>query len=214
MTSLKDKLRALPSIVGTPPTPFPRQPPDHPQALLLEWLGSAIEAGIPEPHAITISTVDDENRADARVLIIKDILEDGTIEIGASSHSPKSQQMVQNPNVCISWYQTAHARAIRIRGIAEKAPQEVTKADWESRKISAKAIASAGKQSTPFEGDRDALIKEKEKELVDGTQEDIWQVWRIIPKEVEFWQGAKSRNHDRLKYTLDGVKWISHTLWP
>jgi pyridoxamine 5'-phosphate oxidase len=216
MATLRDRLRALPSIVGSPPSSLEHPAPSRPDTFFMEWLTDAIDAEISEPHAITLCTVDSAGRPDARVLIIKDVSRDG-IEIGISGHSPKAMQMARSPHVALSWYASPHARAVRIRGVARRADSTVEKADWEARGLSAKAIALAGKQSTPFEGDRVPLIKAKEEELAGGSVQVSmdWQVWRISLDEVEFWQGAKSRNHDRVKYTKVGdYTWDCVPLWP
>jgi pyridoxamine 5'-phosphate oxidase len=216
MSSLRERLRALPSIVGSSP-PLDTTHND-PRTLMVQFLTEAIEAGVPEPHAITLVTVDSSNRPDARVLIIKDIDENGDIAIATSSKSAKGIQLSENPQVALSWYCTPHARAIRIRGTASLADSDVSKADFQARSVKAKAIAMAGTQSSPVPRgtNRAALIDDMKSKLeetgdVDSTE---WQVWMITPEEVEFWQGAKDRNHDRLKYKRTEGGWERTTLWP
>jgi pyridoxamine 5'-phosphate oxidase len=185
---------------------------------MVQFLTEAIEAGVPEPHAITLITVDSSNRPDARVLIIKDIDENGAIAIATSSKSAKGNQLSANPQVALSWYCSPHARAIRIRGIASLADNQVSEADFQARSVKAKAIAMAGAQSSPVppDVDRAARINDMESKLAEagdvGSKD--WQVWLITPEEVEFWQGAKDRNHDRLKYKRAEGGWERTTLWP
>lgn len=218
--SLRDRLRALPSIVGSAP-PFDTDQ-EHPRTLMVDFLTSAIDAGVPEPHAITLTTVDESGRPDARVLIVKDVDQDGNVAIATSSSSPKARQMMCNPHVALSWYCTPLARAIRIKGLASLAGSSVAQADYQARSTSAKAIAMAGNQSSIVAPgtDRAALIDAAEDELSmladSGSKEGElhWQVWMITLKEVEFWQGARDRNHDRLRYTLEGDTWKRTTLWP
>lgn len=218
--SLRERLRALPSIVGESP-PLDTTHED-PRSLMIKFLTDAIDAKIPEPHAITLVTVDEKGHPDARVLIIKDIDDEGNIAIATSAHSAKGQQLLNNPKVALSWYCTPHARAIRIKGTASPADPKVSVADFDARSSRAKAIALAGTQSTaiPSDTDRAALINEMESKLsksgdngVKGSGEN-WQVWLIRPEEVEFWQGAKDRNHDRLKYVRKEGGWERMTLWP
>ena len=216
MTSLRERLRALPSIVGSSP---PLDTSHHdPRTLMVQFLTEAIEADVPEPHAITLVTVDSSNRPDARVLIIKDINENGDIAIATSSKSAKGNQLSNNPQVALSWYCTPHARAIRIRGTASLADSDVSKADFNARSVKAKAIAMAGTQSSPVSPgtNRAALIDEMASKLEETGDVDTteWQVWLITPEEVEFWQGAKDRNHDRLKYKRTEGGWERATLWP
>jgi pyridoxamine 5'-phosphate oxidase len=216
MSSLRERLRALPSIVGSSP-PLDTTHND-PRTLMVQFLTEAIEAGVPEPHAITLVTVDSSNRPDARVLIIKDIDENGDIAIATSSKSAKGNQLSKNPQVALSWYCTPHARAIRIRGTASLAGSDVSTADFNARSVKAKAIAMAGAQSSPVPPgtDRAALINDMGSRLEETGDVDSkdWQVWLITPEEVEFWQGAKDRNHDRLKYKRTEGGWERGTLWP
>ena len=216
MSSLRERLRALPSIVGSSP-PLDTTHND-PRTLMVQFLTEAIDAGVPEPHAITLVTVDSTNRPDARVLIIKDIDENGDIAIATSSKSAKGNQLSKNPQVALSWYCTLHARAIRIRGTASLADSKVSTADFNARSVKAKAIAMAGVQSSPVPPgtNRAALIDDMAAKLAEGgdVESKEWQVWMITPEEVEFWQGAKDRNHDRLKYKRTEGGWESSTLWP
>jgi pyridoxamine 5'-phosphate oxidase len=214
-SSLRDRLRALPSIVGNSP-PFVTTHSD-PRTLMVEFLTEAIDAGVPEPHAITLVTVDSSNRPDARVLIIKDIDENGNIAIATSAKSAKGNQLSTNPQVALSWYCTPHARAIRIRGTASLADSSISSADFQARSNRAKAIALAGTQSSAVAPgvDRAALIDNMESKLAEkGAETKDWQVWLIRPEEVEFWQGAKDRNHDRLQYKRTEGRWERTMLWP
>jgi len=229
MASFRDRLRALPSIVGTPPADS-EAADATPHALdkFKNWLVAAIEAGIPEPHAVTISTVDADHRPDARVLTIKDLTAE-YVEVAFSAHSAKGRQVAQNRAVALSWYVSAQARAVRIRGTASPAPAEVCKADWRARNVSARAVVLAGKQSQAFEGNdeekwekinkqeeriRRAEENEEEGEGVISAADVGWQVWRVKPEQVEFWQGSKQRVHDRLRYERDGRGgWRTDVLW-
>ena len=82
MTTLRGQLRALPSITGTPPTPLIDRR-TNPQDLVVAWLQDAIAANLPEPHAITLSTVDEHSHPDGRVVIIKNIDNAGNIEVAS-----------------------------------------------------------------------------------------------------------------------------------
>ena len=217
--ALRDRLRALPSIVGSAPALVTTH--QDPRTLLVQFLTEAIEADVPEPHAITLITVDSSNRPDARVLIIKDINETGDIAIATSGKSAKGEQLSNNPHVALSWYCSPHARAIRIRGLASLADSKVALADFQARSNRAKAIATAGTQSSavPSDTNRSALIDDMESKLAERGDEESpgtmdWQVWLIAPQEIEFWQGAKDRNHDRLKYNRTEGGWERTMLWP
>ena len=234
MATFRDRLRALPSIVGTPPADIgAADPAPNPLDKFKEWLITAMEAGIPEPHAVTMSTVDAEHRPDARVLTIKDLTA-SYVEVAFNAKSAKGQQVAQNPAVALSWYVAGQARAVRIRGKATLAPGDVCEADWKARNVSARAVVLAGKQSEVFEGDEEdkwervGAQEERIKRAEQGGEgngegEDMdgvgaadagWQVWRVEPVRVEFWQGSKKRVHDRLRYERDGQGgWRTDVLW-
>ncbi|MGN6127130.1 MAG: pyridoxamine 5'-phosphate oxidase family protein, partial [Humibacter sp.] len=121
MSTLRDKLRALPSVVGVAPPFVLETAPTNPGELVVDWLLTAIDTGVPEPHAATLSTVDENGQPDARVLIVKNITEHGAFEVATSVSSPKARQLATNPRCALSFYWTPLARAIRIRGTAVRA---------------------------------------------------------------------------------------------
>ncbi len=217
MTTLRDRLRAEASIVGEAPPFDPSAAPDDPQELFGDWLRAALDAGIAEPHAVTLSTVDADGRPDARVLVLKDVTDDGAFEIATGSESAKGTQLQANPNVALTFYWTPLARSVRVRGLATPASAEQSAADFRARNPAAKAIALAGRQSAPLTdtAERDRLVAENLAALSadPGLVSSEWTVWRIRPFALEFWQGAPTRNHVRLQYTRTPEGWRRGELW-
>ncbi|MFD4960443.1 pyridoxal 5'-phosphate synthase [Microbacterium sp. NPDC058389] len=217
MSTLRDRLRAEASIVGEAPPFDPSAAPDDPQQLFREWLGVALDAGIAEPHAVTLSTVDEDGRPDARVLVLKDVTDDGAFEIATGSESAKGAQLHANPNVALTFYWTPLARSVRIRGVAAAASAAESAADFRARNPAAKAIALAGRQSAPLTdiAERDRLVAENLATLEGdpGRVSPAWTLWRVRPFAVEFWQGAPTRNHLRLRYERTVDEWRHEELW-
>jgi pyridoxamine 5'-phosphate oxidase len=217
MSTLRDRLRAEASIVGQAPPFDPSAAPDDPQELFREWLGAALDAGIAEPHAVTLSTVDEHGRPDARVLVLKDVTDDGDFEIATGRESAKGAQLQTNPNAALTFYWTPLARSVRIRGVAAAASAEESAADFRARNAAAKAIALAGRQSAPLTdvAERDRLVAENLAAL--SADPDLvsaeWTLWRIQPFTFEFWQGDHTRNHLRLQYTHTPEGWHHTELW-
>ncbi len=89
MSSLREELRALPVLAATSGSFDTKAAPDTPQALFLEWFRAAVAAGEPEPHAMTLSTCDEDGRPDARILLLKD-LDDEAWWFATSSASAKA----------------------------------------------------------------------------------------------------------------------------
>lgn len=217
MSSLRDRLRAEASIVGEAPAFDPSTAPDDPQLLFRAWLGAALDAGIPEPHAVTLSTVDAQGRPDARVLVLKDVTQDGAFEVATGNESAKGMQLHANPHVALTFYWTPMARSVRIRGVAATASAADSAADFRARNPAAKAIALAGRQSAPLTdlAERDRLVAENLAVLrADPARvSPHWTLWRVHPFAVEFWQGDPTRNHLRLQYTRTDDGWRHGLLW-
>ncbi|GAB3398161.1 pyridoxal 5'-phosphate synthase [Humibacter soli] len=183
---------------------------------MIEWLFAAIEAGVPEPHAATLSTVDEDGKPDARVLIVKDITDDGAFEIATSVSSPKVLQLRANPRCALSFYWTPLARAIRIRGTAVRAGAAAAVADFTARHPDARAMVLAGEQGRVIDdvSEHERVLSDA-KNMIAGDPESgasEWSVWRIEPESIEFWQGDPSRDHLRLRYDLGPTGWEHHRI--
>lgn len=215
MQTLRDELRAVPSIVGRAPDFDWASAPDEPHELFVRWLQHAIETGVPEAHAATLSTVDEEGLPDARVLIVKDVTEDCGFKIATSDESAKGRQLVANPNCALTFYWSPLARAVRVRGVAQRTPAAESAEDFLARHPHARAIALAGQQSAVYPDDAtQAELLTQAMSADAGTVSPHWSVWTVIPKSVEFWQGDPSRNHQRLRYIRNDHTWEKQRLWP
>lgn len=112
---MKRQLRALKSLAGPFPPFDPDAAPDEPDALFVVWLQDAIDAGVMEPHAMTLSTVDEEGRPDARVQILRNLDEQGW-HFATTMSGPKDRQIAANPSVALTFYWPQLGRQVRIRG--------------------------------------------------------------------------------------------------
>ncbi len=217
--NVKHSLRALKALEG----PFPETDftlvPETPQALFLDWLEAAIAAEIIEPHAMTLSTVDEEGLPDARVLILKNLDERGW-HFAINSSSPKGRQIQASPGVALTFYWPKLGRQVRIRGRANKLDAEESAQDYRARSLEARATVLLDKQSELLEDQQHieaAMSKarsrvEAEPDLVTPN----WCVYAVEALQVEFWQGANDRLHQRLRLTRmpgDG-QWKKQFLWP
>lgn len=171
-------LRGLPSLVGEAPAFDPASLPADPVALFLEWLGVAVRAGVPEPHAMTLSTVDAAGAPDARVLILKDVDVRGWA-FASTASSSKGRQLRQRPAAALSFWWQPLVRAVRVRGEVVEASREESLADLRARSVEAQR----------------------------GVDPDDWTLWRVKPTGVEFWQGSPDRDHHRIAYAASGDTW-------
>lgn len=218
MKTLGDELRGVPSIVGKAPNFEWTSTPDEPQELFLQWLRYALDAGVPEARAATLSTIDEDGLPDARVLIVKDVADNCGFKIASSDESPKGRQLLGNPHCALTFLWGPLARSVRIRGIAERASASESAEDFLTRHPQARAIVLAGRQSSVTVDPATREEELKQAQAVMAATEDIvsphWTVWTIVANSIEFWQGDPSRNHRRLRYVRTETGWDKQRLSP
>lgn len=217
MPDIRELLRGLKSLPG-PYLPFDTaQAPAEPETLFLEWLQIAIEAGIREPHSMTLSTVDSDGHPDARVLILKNVDDHGW-HFAITRNSPKGRQISQTASVALTFYWPALGRQVRIRGAAQDMGPQVHAADFLARPHGSRAGALLGRQSDVLASDRE--LEEGLTEQLERLEENPqlvspqWAVYAVRPDIIEFWQGHEQRRHVRLRYQRNGSAWTTERLWP
>lgn len=175
---LNDWLRGRHALTGTAPQWDPEALPDDPTVLFGEWLRAAVAAGVPEPHTVTLATVDAAGVPDARTLILKRVDERGWA-IASTRSSRKGAQLSAAPAAALNFWWQPQVRAVRVRGRVEEASAEESAADLAARSPAARA----------------------------GVADGDWVLWRIVPERIEFWQGSRDRRHTRVVYVPDGAGW-------
>lgn len=217
MTNIKSVLRNLAVLSGPFDDFNPSIVSETPQELFLEWLQIAIHQEVPEPHAMTLSTVDAQGQPDARVLILKNIDQNGWY-FASSSESQKGKQLAQESKVALTFYWSQLGKQVRIRGEAVKTEKAISSADFLERSETARAGAFIGKQSAPLLNQKeldDALVRKLEEVKEDpNLVYSAWELYCVSAYEVEFWQGKSDRKHTRLQYYLVGGQWVHRLLWP
>jgi pyridoxamine 5'-phosphate oxidase len=214
---VRQYLRGLPVFAGDLPGFDPTGAPERPEALFATWLTAAVEARVREPHAMTLSTVGADGDPSARVLILKNVDEDGW-QFAVHGSSPKGRDLVRHPAAALTFYWPVLARQVRVRGPVAAEPADRSAADFLARPAGSRAEASIGRQSQPL-GDRHDLevaTKQALQRIEDepGLIVAEWTLYTLRATEVEFWQGDKQRKHIRLRYTRAGGDWQRAALWP
>jgi pyridoxamine 5'-phosphate oxidase len=214
---LRSQLRTLPVFAGTMPRLDSDAAPEQPAELFLAWLAEAIEAGVREPHAMTLATVDAAGRPSSRVLILKG-LADGQWQFATSRDSRKGQELAHTPWAAANFYWPELGRQVRLRGrVLDDGPAEAAR-DFLARGPGSRAESLVGHQSEPL-ADRSELERafaeaqaqvEADPQLVPGH----WALFSLVPDEVEFWQAHVERRHTRLRYALERGRWTRTLLWP
>lgn len=218
-TDTKTLLRGLPSLKG------PYRPvdltalPNTPHEAFHGWLQDAIDNNVKEPHAMTLSTVDEHGFPDARVLILKNLDQRGW-HFAIKGDSPKGKQIIDNPAVALTFYWSQLGRQIRIRGVAKELSASECAADFLERSAGSKATALVSKQSEVLT-DTSTLKQnlQEANEKIEAQPDYVapaWKVFAVAPKIVEFWQGATDRMHQRLSYRISEGEgtWTRDTLYP
>ena len=215
--TVRDLLRGLPVFDRPLPAFDTEAAPEEPSALFLSWLREAIEAGVSEPHAMTLATVDAEGRPDARVLILKDVDADGW-QFATATTSTKGTQLAARPHAALSFHWREQGRQVRVRGAVATADPSISAADFLAKPDGSRIAGLVGRQSAVLEDPRKLAleIEAASQRLADdpfAVAEDH-AVYVLTPAEVEFWQGDRQRQHVRLRYSRAVNGWITERLWP
>ncbi len=167
------------------------------------WYADAVAAGVPEPNAMTVATVDSQGAPDARVVLIREFDERGPV-FYTSYRSAKSRQLDGRPEAAavVVWLELH--RQVRLRGQAERVGAGQSDAYFATRPRGSQIGAWASPQSEEL-ADRAELVAivadtETRFEGVDVPRPEHWGGWHIVVDAVEFWQGQRSRLHDRLLF--------------
>jgi pyridoxamine 5'-phosphate oxidase len=212
-----DLLRSAAVFPETMPFFDPGTAPDSPVRLFLDWLREAVESKVHAPHAVNLSTVDEDGAPDARIVILKDVDGSGWA-VASSADSPKGRQLAANPRAALTFFWPEQGRQVRVRGTVVVADPAVNEADFQRRHPSARALVLAGRQSQVLgePGDVEAAVKAALEQLQaqPGLGSVTWAVYTVVPDTVEFWQADPERRHTRLRYTRAAGGWQRDLLWP
>ena len=182
-----------------------------------QWLNEAISAQLPEPNAMTLATVDPSLRPSTRVVLIKGYDESG-ITWFTNYESRKGRELAANPWAALQFHWVELERVVRIEGRVAKVSEAESDAYFASRPLDSRIGAWASPQSQVIAG-RSVLVSNAARYaarfLLHPPRPPHWGGYRLQPDTWEFWQGRKSRLHDRLRYRLDSDRqWIRERLAP
>lgn len=166
------------------------------------WLDDAVAGGVVEPNAMTLATVDSAGRPAARTVLLKG-LQEGTFVFYSNYTSRKAAHLAATPACALLFAWMALARQVAVRGTVERLDTQRSDEYFASRPRGSQIGAWASPQSTVIAG-RDVLDREAAE--VAARFPDVvprpphWGGYRVVPDEIEFWQGRANRLHDRLRY--------------
>jgi pyridoxamine 5'-phosphate oxidase len=180
------------------------------------WLNEAIQSEVPEPNAMTVATVASNMRPSTRVVLIKGYDERGIVWY-TNYDSRKGKELAGNPFAALQFHWVELERVVRIEGRMEKISDAESDAYFHSRPLDSRIGAWASPQSQVIDG-RGVLITNAAKYaaqfMLNPPRPPHWGGYRLVPDEWQFWQGRKSRLHDRLRYRLNEGNWLRERLAP
>ena len=181
-----------------------------------QWFSEALKSELPEPNAMTVATVGSDLRPSTRVVLIKGYDERGLVWY-TNYQSRKGQELAGNPWAALQFHWVELERVVRIEGQVTRVSAEESDAYFYSRPLDSRIGAWASPQSQVIAG-RSVLVTQAAKYgaqfLLNPPRPPHWGGYRLVPDRWEFWQGRKSRLHDRLQYRLDGGTWQRERLAP
>jgi pyridoxamine 5'-phosphate oxidase len=193
--------------------------PENPLELFQKWFYE-VDSNFPEieANAMTISTIGEDGFPRGRVVLLKKYTYEGFI-FYTNYNSEKGQSILQNNNVCLSFFWHGTEQQVIIKGNAEKIPDNLSDGYFETRPRGSQLGAWVSNQSDVIKNREEIEAKlkdlEKEYEGKEIPRPPFWGGFIVKPVEIEFWQGRPSRLHDRLRYTLDAdYNWIIERLSP
>ncbi len=189
---------------------------DDPITQFVSWLDDAIEAELPEPNAMTMSTVDADG-PDARVVLLKGV-DRGGFSFYTNYESVKGLQIDADARAALTFHWQPLHRQVRVRGTVARVADDESDRYYSSRPRASQIGAWASPQSRPI-ADR-ALLERAVEEVQrrfgeeEPTRPPHWGGFRVTPLAVEFWQGQPSRLHDRVQYVMAAEGWTRRRLAP
>jgi len=181
-----------------------------------QWLKEAISGELPEPNAMTVATVGPDLGPSTRVVLIKGYDERGIVWY-TNYQSRKGSELAGNPFAALQFHWVELERVVRIEGRVERVSAEESDAYFHSRPLDSRIGAWASPQSQVIDS-RAVLVTNAAKYgaqfLLNPPRPPHWGGFRLVPDRWEFWQGRKSRLHDRLRYRLEGSDWVRERLAP
>ncbi|HET7055692.1 MAG TPA: pyridoxamine 5'-phosphate oxidase [Thermomicrobiales bacterium] len=189
-----------------------------PIAQFRTWFAEAQAAKGFEPNAMTVATADADGNPGARTLLLKGLDERGFV-FYTNYESGKGRQLESNPRAELLFYWPEVERQVRVHGAVERLDRTASEQYFHSRPLGNQLGAVVSQQSTVVPN-RDALEEAYAALEVTYATEPVpmpeyWGGYRVVPEWIEFWQGRRSRLHDRLRYRRsDDGAWVVERLAP
>jgi pyridoxamine 5'-phosphate oxidase len=189
-----------------------------PVAQFERWFKEALDSKVPEPNALTLSTVSDDGRPSGRIVLLKGI-EGGKFIFYSNYQSQKGRELEKNPACALTFFWPELERQVRIEGVASPADEMSSEKYFQSRPRESQISAWASPQSAIISNreileDRVKRIQMKFEGVAKLPKPHQWGGFEVEPFKFEFWQGRPNRLHDRILFTKVDGNWKIHRLAP
>jgi len=190
--------------------------PENPLDLFRSWLDDALESELKEPNAFVLSTFA-SGEVDSRVVLLREFSEEG-IQFFTNYGSQKGKELSENPQAAINFFWADLDRQIRIKAKIEQLDAQRSDDYFQSRPRESQIGAWASQQSQTLENreelERRVVEYTKKFEGKEVPRPEFWGGYLAKVYEYEFWQGRKSRLHDRIVYEFAEGQWRQKRLYP
>ena len=181
------------------------------------WFNDAFAAGLPMPEAMTLATVSPDGKPSARMVLLKQVDEDGFVFF-TNYRSAKAEQLDANPYAALVFYWSKLDRQVRVEGSVVRTSAQESCDYFKTRPRESQIGAWASEQSQAISG-RDVLEQRaQELEALYRDREvdcpEFWGGYRLKPERIEFWKSRVGRLHDRILYQRDATGWSITRLAP
>jgi pyridoxamine 5'-phosphate oxidase len=191
--------------------------PQEPFSLFQTWFEQAVQAQCPEPNAMGLATANEAGIPSVRIVLLK-AADHGSFTFFTNYESQKGKELATQPHASLLFHWHELERQVRISGTVERVSAEESDTYFHSRPAASRIGAWASPQSAAISSR--TFLEEQERQFKakhgdNPPRPPHWGGYRLRPDNWQFWQGRKSRLHDRLRYTLqDGSGWLRERLAP
>lgn len=183
-----------------------------------KWFHEALEAKVLEPNAMTLSTINEDNRPSSRIVLLKGV-EKNKFLFYTNYQSTKGKELSKNPACALTFFWPELERQVRIEGTADRVDDKRSEKYFQSRPRGSQIGAWTSPQSAIIESRAilEARAQEMEKKF-EGLEvlpkPNQWGGFQVDPLIIEFWQGRPNRLHDRIQFSKVDAAWKVHRLAP